>query len=111
MKKEARALLPEPASSDTANHSPTTTKQLKTLCCLLRGPRHRFDAERWGDHCLHTTVATLRRDHTIDCDRQWVEVPNRFGTRTRVKQYWVSAGCADKARRLAAAAGRVHRRR
>ncbi len=110
MKKIAQALLQEPAPEHSANNSPESSKKIKTLCCLLRGPRHRFDAERWGDHCLHTTVSTLLRDHQIECDRQWVEVPNRFGTTTRVKSYWVASGCSSQAMRLVAER-RLHRRR
>lgn len=73
------------------------TKWRTTVSHLLRGPRHRFDGERWGDHALHSTVASLQRSHGLEIERAWTQVPNRFGTRTRVKAYWV----ADKCRRAA----------
>ena len=68
------------------------TKTLKwrtTLSQLLLGPRHRFQAELWGDHALHSTVSFLQRNYEIPIDRDWTDVPNRFGSRTRVRRYWI----------------------
>ena len=68
-----------------------------TLKFLLRGPRHRFQGEQWGDHALHSTVSALKRQYGLQVARDWTEVPNRFGTRTRVKRYWI----AEQSRALA----------
>lgn len=74
-----------------------TTKTRTTLSYLMRGPRHRFHAERWGDHALHSTASSLEHEFGIQIDRTWTDVPNRFGSRTRVKLYHV----AETSRELA----------
>ncbi|KKW66932.1 hypothetical protein AAV94_12710 [Lampropedia cohaerens] len=52
---------------------------------------NRFDAEFYGDHCLHSTISELRKDgHRIHDD--WETVPTRFGRTTKVKRYWLIAG-------------------
>jgi len=82
---------------------PYDSKLLKwqtTLKHLLRGPRHRFNAERWGDHALHSTVSSIQREHGLVLLRQWCEVPTRFGTNCRVKQYWVDELSRSQAMRL-----------
>lgn len=49
---------------------------------------NRFEAERIGDHCLNSTVATLRRSHTIR--DEWETVPCRFSKKgVRVKRYYL----------------------
>jgi len=50
---------------------------------------NRFQAEPLGDHCLHTTISDLQRKYPINFDRQTIKVPNRFGTLTSVKEYWL----------------------
>ena len=79
-----------------ANNS-KSSKWRTTLKYLLRGPRHRFQGEQWGDHALHSTVSALKRQYGLQVARDWTEVPNRFGTRTRVKRYWI----AEQSRALA----------
>lgn len=79
-----------PSNKEQAN----TTKPSKwrtTLAHIFCGPRHRFQAEQWGDHALHSTVSSLKRQFGLEIARDWTEVPNRFGTRTRVKRYWIAA--------------------
>ncbi len=46
---------------------------------------NRFEAERLGDHCLHSTIATLRGKGYLFYDK-WEWVPTRFGE-THVKRY------------------------
>jgi hypothetical protein len=55
---------------------------------VLRGGRslNRFEAEPLGDHCLHSTIATLRRKGHLFYD-QWERVPTRFNKAVRVKRY------------------------
>jgi hypothetical protein len=84
---------------DDCNRS---TKWRTTLTNLLRGPRHRFDAEKWGDHALHSTVSTLTRNHGIEIAREWREVPTRFGKPCRVRAYWVDELSRAHAMRLVA---------
>ena len=47
---------------------------------------NRFEAERFGDHCLHSTVATLRSKGYLFHD-VWEWVPTRFGKEVHVKRY------------------------
>lgn len=50
---------------------------------------HRFSAEVVGDHCLPTTISDLQKRHSIYFERKFIQVPNRFGTKTSVKLYWL----------------------
>lgn len=79
------------------------TKPLKWLTTLehtLAGRCHRFDAERFGDHALHSTVSAINRKHGIVFSREWVEVPTRFNKPCRVMRYWVSDLSREQAMRL-----------
>lgn len=98
----------------TSNHTAATaTKQSAkpmkwktTLAKLLEGPKHRFHAELWGDHCLHTCVSVLLRNHGVVCKSEWAEVQTRFGTTCRVKMYWVHEASRPRALALIAPASR-----
>lgn len=68
----------------------TTTKKEAVLDELHKRSLNRFEAERIGDHCLHSTVADLRNDgHNIFA--QWEVVETRFKP-TRVKRYFLLRG-------------------
>lgn len=95
----------EQESKQQANDS-KTLKWRTTLLHLTRGPRHRFDAERWGDHALPSTVSSIERDYGLVINREWREVPTRFGRHCRVKEYWVACASLDAAMRLVAQAGK-----
>lgn len=73
------------------------TKELRVLAELTRGPLHRFEAERIGDHCLPSTISALARRYGLRIERDWTRVPTRFGTEADVKRYWL----ADESRALA----------
>ena len=64
------------------------TKQSMILRTLAHRSLNRFDAEKLGDHCLHSTISTLRnlgyQFHT-----EWECVPTRFGNDVRVKRYYL----------------------
>ena len=70
---------------------PTKDGKLKTMLRrFAMGARlHRFEAELLGDHVLPTTISTLQRQYDIIFNRNWVKVPNRFGSETSVKEYWL----------------------
>lgn len=64
--------------------------KIATILRLMLNCRHganRFEAERIGDHCLHTTISTLTNDYGLTFIRAWEQVPNRFGGKTRVMRY------------------------
>lgn len=63
-------------------------KQDAILAVLRTRSLNRFQAEQYGDHCLHSTVSTLRSIGHIIADR-WETVPTRWGKTCRVKRYWL----------------------
>jgi len=67
------------------------TKKFNIIQHFLEGlSLNRFEAEALGDHCLHSTVSDLVHKLGLEIPREWEEVPNRFGSTTRVKRYWFS---------------------
>lgn len=100
--KAARPSKENAASKTLQANDSKSLKWQTTLLHLLRGPRQRFDAERWGDHALHSTVSGLQRDQGIAFEREWRTVPTRFGKSCRVKAYWVAELSRLHAMRLVA---------
>lgn len=86
--------------------SPKRTKENVILAALRHGSLNRFEAERIGDHCLHSTVSTLTRKQSLRFDREWERVPTRFGKDVRVKRYRVAASSREVADRILAAAAK-----
>lgn len=62
-------------------------KELRILSILETRSLNRFEAEVFGDHCLHSTISALHKRKGCLFDKQWESVPNRFGEETRVKRY------------------------
>ncbi|MCY0389131.1 hypothetical protein OVY01_18455 [Robbsia sp. Bb-Pol-6] len=63
------------------------TKRNRILGLFQAGASlNRFEAERFGDHCLNSTLADLRRDG-YSFNQQWENVPTRFGRTARVLRY------------------------
>lgn len=77
--------------SNAANAS--ESKRGKEHAQLLRfidgDSQNRFEAERLGDHCLHTTVSDLQRGYGIRFCRRRERVPTRFGKPVTVCRYWL----------------------
>lgn len=61
---------------------------------------HRFSAELVGDHRLPTTISDLQKRHSIYFERKFIQVPNRFGTKTSVMLYWLQGDSLTKAQLL-----------
>jgi len=53
------------------------------------GSLNRFEAEDLGDHCLHSTISIIEKRIGLLVSRKWEKIPNRFGTITSVKRYWI----------------------
>ena len=66
---------------------PHITKESTMLAILRAGHSlNRFEAERLGDHCLHSTISTLRsKGHMFHDEWEWVKT--RFGKEVHVKRY------------------------
>jgi hypothetical protein len=55
----------------------------------------RFDAERFGDHALNSTVAQIGR-MGVRVSREPITLAGRFGT-IRCKRYWIESSDAERA--------------
>lgn len=67
------------------------TKQATVLHYLtFDGSLNCFEAEVIGDHCLHSTISTLRNDYGLDIQDVFETVPTRANVPTPVKRYWLA---------------------
>ena len=90
-----------PKQSSTQDEPNATGKLESMLYRFACGKRfHRFSAEIVGDHCLPTTVSDLQISHGLYFNRKFIKVPNRFGSQTAVKLYWLEGENLIKARQL-----------
>lgn len=89
----------EREGASAGGHERKTTKIQTIAEALIGGSLNRFEAERHGDHCLNSTVAEIRGRGVVVLGR-WEEVPNRFGTTTRVQRYSIPPSEAAKVQRL-----------
>jgi len=104
---EGRVSLKDLSNSrgKTAGINSTDRKKKGKLDSILEvfatGERlHRFQAEKLGDHVLNTTVSDLQKRNGVHFKRREVKVPNRFGEKTRVKEYWLEGEHLEKARKI-----------
>jgi len=85
---------------DNTTTNKASTKFERILTHLLAGNSlHRFSAEAIGDHALPSTISTFSNLHGIKFDRDWIEVPNRFGSTTRVMSYRLAVSSIPDARK------------
>ena len=86
---EIKGSAPVQETDPSKVQQPQLNKESTILAILMSGPRglNRFEAERVGDHCLHSTIATLRSKGYLFHDK-WESVPTRFGKMVRVKRYF-----------------------
>jgi hypothetical protein len=57
---------------------------------LVTRPLNRFQAEEIGDHCLPSTISSLKTLYGLEFPRRRINVPNRFGGETSVMEYSTS---------------------
>lgn len=77
------------------------TKQAVILHYLtFDGSLNRFEAERIGDHCLHSTISTLRNNYGLAVLDEFESVPNLTGSFTDVKRYWIESNSKPQAKKL-----------
>jgi hypothetical protein len=77
------------------------TKLGRILTVLASGRSlNRFEAERLGDHCLHSTVSSIERRFGVQIDRAEETVPGWEGHTTRVMRYHLAPDQRQMAVRL-----------
>lgn len=77
--------------SQSHGHSTTSTTPTKIARVLDHLLRHssliRFEAERIGDHCLHSTISSLANGYGLTFKRTPEKVPNHWGQPCDVIRY------------------------
>lgn len=69
-----------------------SSKICRVLAYLITGKSlNRFEAERIGEHCLHSTISRLSNEHLLSFIRLPESVPNNWGKPCRVIRYSLSA--------------------
>lgn len=68
--------------------SKAPSKIARVLAYMLNdGSLQRFEAERLGDHCLHSTISSLANGYGLKFQRQLERVPNHWGEPCTVTRY------------------------
>lgn len=80
---------PEKSHADsTTSTGKAPTKISRVLAYLLQDRSlNRFEAERLGDHCLHSTISSLTHGYGLKFARKSERVPNHWGLPCLVTRY------------------------
>ncbi len=92
MKKATRS--EEQSSQSHGQHitSKAPTKIARVLeYQVFSGSLNRFEAERIGDHCLHSTISSLAHSYGLTFTRTPEKVPNHWGQPCDVIRYGLPA--------------------
>lgn len=82
-----KGAAPDQENAPSKEQQTQDTKESRILTILKSGNSlNRFEAERFGDHCLHSTISTLKKKGCLFHDA-WEWVPTRFGSEVHVKRY------------------------
>jgi hypothetical protein len=85
--QKIKGAAPFPENAPSKAQQPHHNKEQTILQTMVAGRSlNRFEAETLGDHCLHTTIATLRSKGYLFHD-EWEWVSTRFGKEVHVKRY------------------------
>ena len=72
----------------TTSTGKAPTKISRVLAYLLQDRSlNRFEAERLGDHCLHSTISSLTHGYGLNFARKSERVPNHWGLPCQVTRY------------------------
>ncbi|MDZ4326594.1 MAG: hypothetical protein U1A73_16485 [Pseudomonas sp.] len=96
---------PEKSHADTTTTSTgkAPTKISRVLAYLLQDHSlNRFEAERLGDHCLHSTISSLTHGYGLKFARRTERVPNHWGLPCQVTRYSLVATEYKRARNVLA---------
>lgn len=99
-----KALTPKESQSQSQADITTTeapSKISRVLAYLVTGKSlNRFEAERIGEHCLHSTISRLTNQYGLTVARKAESVPNNWGSPCRVVRYWLGASERKRAKVL-----------
>ena len=85
----------------TSSTGKAPTKISRVLAFMLQDHSlNRFEAERLGDHCLHSTISRLSNTYGLNFTRQPERVPNHWGQPCMVTRYSLPAGERKRARNV-----------
>ena len=88
-------------NNTTINTGKAPTKISRVLAYLLQDySLNRFEAERLGDHCLHSTISRLSNAYGLNFTRQPERVPNHWGQPCMVTRYSLPASERKRARNV-----------
>ncbi|MGV8841861.1 MAG: hypothetical protein ACOH2I_01130 [Pseudomonas sp.] len=77
-----------PSHGQITTDSQAPTKIARVLeHMIFSGALNRFEAERIGDHCLHSTISSLAHGYGITFTRTQEKVPNHWGLPCDVTRY------------------------
>ncbi|WP_282365608.1 hypothetical protein [Pseudomonas sp. PS02290] len=92
MKKATRSVEQSSQSQGDITTTEAPNKICRVLAYLITGKSlNRFEAERIGEHCLHSTISRLTNHYDMTFARKAESVPNNWGRPCRVVRYWLSA--------------------
>ncbi len=78
----------EQGSQSHGQFSKAPSKITRVLTHLLySGSLNRFEAERIGDHCLHSTISSLANSYGLFFKRTQEKAPNNWGAPCDVTRY------------------------
>lgn len=95
---------PEESQTDTTTGTgKAPTKISRVLGHLLQERSlNRFEAERLGDHCLHSTISSLANGYGLNFNRLMERVPNHWGLPCLVTRYSLPASEHKRGRNVLA---------
>lgn len=79
------------SDGDMATSKPLSKIARVLAYMLYDGSLQRFEAERLGDHCLHSTISSLANGYGLKFQRQLERVPNHWGEPCTVTRYSLPA--------------------
>lgn len=92
MKKSQPQSKQASPSQGNVTISKPPSKIARVLAYMLNdGSLQRFEAERLGDHCLHSTISSLANGYGLNFQRQLERVPNHWGEPCTVTRYTLPA--------------------
>lgn len=101
MKKATRSVEQSSQSHGDITTTDAPNKISRVLAYLITGKSlNRFEAERIGEHCLHSTISRLTNHYDMTFARKAESVSNNWGRPCRVVRYWLSANERKRAKVL-----------